>query len=168
MLVDRLQIEHFLFQKYCNCATEAGPVCGEDHWKLILAGSRLTSDAESRYAPVEGEALALVYGLEACQMFALGCPELLVTVDNKPLIKIFSDESMEDIKNPRLFSLKECSLRYRFQIKYCPGKLNAAPDSTSKHPATSGQTRVIERDTAWTMYSAIKRHLAQLMNMTPN
>ena len=61
----RTGIGYFLFQKYCNCATEVGPACGEDHWKLILAGSRFPNDAESRYAPVEGEALALVYGLEA-------------------------------------------------------------------------------------------------------
>lgn len=107
---------YFLFQKHCNCATEAGPKCGEDHWKLILAGSRFTNDAESRYAPVEGEALALVYGLEACQMFVLGCPELLVTVDHKPLVKIFSDKALEDIKNPRLFNFKERSLMYKFRI----------------------------------------------------
>ena len=111
---DRTGIGYFLFEKHCNCATNAGPACSEDHWKSISASSQLIIDAESRYTPVEGEVLALVYGLEACQMFILGCPELLVTVDLKALIKIFSDKAMEDIKNPRLFSLKERSLMYRF------------------------------------------------------
>ena len=52
----RTGIGYFLFQKYCNCATKAGSVCDEDPRKLILAGSRFTSDAASRYAPVEREA----------------------------------------------------------------------------------------------------------------
>ena len=56
----RTGIGYFLFQKHFNCATEAGPACSEDYWKLILADSHFTSNAESRYAPVEGEALALV------------------------------------------------------------------------------------------------------------
>lgn len=49
----RTGVGHFLFQKHCNCAIEAELVYGEDHWKLILAGSRFTSDAESLYALVE-------------------------------------------------------------------------------------------------------------------
>ena len=154
-------IGYFLFQKHCNCATEAGPICGKDHWKLILAGSRFTSDAESRYAPVEGEALALVYGLEACRMFVLGCPELLVTVDHKPLIKIFSDKALEDIKNPRLFSLKERSLMYKFNIKHLPGKLNAAPDCTSRYPSTP------KLDTALIINSAIKASFSSTYEQDP-
>ena len=146
-----------MFQKYCNCVTEVGPAWGEDHWKLILSGSRFISDAESIYAPVEEESLALVYGLEACWMFVLGCPELLVTVDHKPLIKIFSDKAMADIKKtPRLFSLKERCLTYRFRIKHLPGNLNAAPDCTSKHPIALGQTGAVEGDAARIIDSAIK------------
>ena len=109
--------------------------CGEGHWKLILAGSRFTSDAESRYTSVVGEALALVYGLESCRMFILGCPDLLVTVDHLPLTKIFSDQALENIKNSRLLNFKEQSLMYKFRIKHRPGKLNAAPDCASRYPA---------------------------------
>ena len=98
--------------------------------------SRFTKDAESRYSPVEGEALAMIYGLEACRMFVLGCPDLLVTVDHQPLVKIFSDQVLENIKNPRLFSFKERSLMYKFRIKHVPGKLNAAPDCTSRYPSS--------------------------------
>ena len=128
-------ISFFLFQKHCKCPGEADMSCGEGHWKVILAGSRFTNDAESRYAPVEGEALALVYGLESCRMFILGCPDLLVTVDHKPLTKIFSDQALENIKNPRLLNFKERSLMYKFRIKHRPGKLNAAPDCASRYPA---------------------------------
>ena len=70
-------IGYFLFQKHCRCPTESDPNCGENHQKIILAGFRFTQDAESRYSPIEGEALALIYGLESCRMFILGCPDLL-------------------------------------------------------------------------------------------
>ena len=56
----RTGISFFLFQKYCGCTGEPDMSYSDGHWKLILSGSRLTNDAESRYASVEGEALALV------------------------------------------------------------------------------------------------------------
>ena len=46
-----------LSQKHCNCSGIYSPFCGSDHWKVTYAGSRFTRDAESRYAPIEGEAL---------------------------------------------------------------------------------------------------------------
>ena len=52
-----------LKQKHCHCPGIA-PNCCHDGWKLCLVGSRFTTPAESRYAPVEGEALAVVYALQ--------------------------------------------------------------------------------------------------------
>lgn len=127
-------IGFLLQQKHCSCPLDKAPHCGAGHWRLIFAGSRFTTEAESRYAPVEGESLALVYGLEQCRMFVMGCPSLTVAVDHKPLVKIFSDQSLENIKNPRIFRLKERSLLYRFQMKYVPGGDHAAPDAASRHP----------------------------------
>ena len=91
------------------------------HWKLIYAGSRFTRNAESRYAPIEGEALALVYGLQSCRMFVLDSPNLLVTTDHKPLTRIFNDRSLDSIDNPRVRSFKEKSLLYQFEVEYIEG-----------------------------------------------
>ena len=91
---------------------------------------RFTSDSESRHAPVE-ETLALVYGLESCRIFILGCSDLLVTVDHLPLVKIFSDQALENIKNP---ACKISKKERWFQVRYRPGKLNLAPDCTSRYP----------------------------------
>ena len=124
-----------LQQKHCQCSIDKAPHCGPAHWKLIFAGSRFLTEAESRYAPIEGEALALVYGLRQCRMFVLGCPNVTVAVDHKPLVKLFSDQSLENIKNPRLFSLKEKSLMYRFRIKHVAGKTNTGPDAASHYPS---------------------------------
>ena len=138
---------YFQIQKHCNCATEAGLAIGEDRWKLILPGFRFTSDLKSQYVTAVEEALALVYRLEACRMFVLGCLELLVKVDHKPL-KNFLDKALEDMMNTRLFSLKERSLMYKFRIKHLPGKLNAAPDCRWRHSGTSRQSGAIEKDIA--------------------
>ena len=107
------------------------PHCGDVHWKLILVGSRFTLDAVSQYAPVEGEALALIYRLEQCRMFVLGCPNLIISVDNKPLVKIFGDQPLENVKNPRLQHFKEHAMAYKFRIKHMPGKLHLSADATS-------------------------------------
>ena len=112
-----------------------GPHCGADHWKVVFAGSRFTTDAESRYAPIEGEALAVVYGLESSKLFVTGCPRLIVSVDHRPLLKLLSDDQPLDlIKNPRLQRLKERAMRYQFQIKHTPGKKNACADAASRYP----------------------------------
>ena len=60
-------------QKHCNCSLENAPRCCKDGFKIIFAGSRRCSGAESRYAPIEGEALGVVWSLEKVRMFTLRC-----------------------------------------------------------------------------------------------
>ena len=48
-----------LLQKYCSCPLTKAPVCCPDGWHLVFAGSRFCNDAESGYAPIEGEAAAI-------------------------------------------------------------------------------------------------------------
>ena len=64
----------------------------------------------------------------------LGCEDLIIAVDHKPLLKIFGDRSLEDIPNSRLRNLKEKTLRYRFRITHIPGMKNKAADAMSRHP----------------------------------
>ena len=88
-----------LLQKHCTCAS-VKPLCCKTGWKVVLVGSRFTSSAESRYAAIEGEALAVVDALQKARHFILGCSDLLVAVDHKPLLKVFGDRSLENIKKP--------------------------------------------------------------------
>ena len=122
-----------LSQKHCQCPGK-DPLCSPGHWQVIYAGSRFTTDAESRYAPIEGEALALLYGLESCRMFVMGCPELLIAVDHKPLIPIFNDRDLDKIRNPRLLKIREKALPYTFTVISIPGKKNVGPDAASRIP----------------------------------
>ena len=122
--------------------------------------SRFTTDAESRYAPVEGEALAVVYALEQCRMFVMGCKNLVVAVDHKPLVKIFSDQSLENIRNPRILRLKEKSLGYTFTIKHIPGCGNVGPDAASRCPTgpCSGVACTHVQDSSKATFTDALRH----------
>ena len=103
-------------------------------WSLVFAGSRFTSGPESRYSLVEGEALGVAWALEKSKHFTLGCPNLYIAVDQRPLLKVLGDRHLEDISNPRLLNLKEKTLRYRFELVHVPGAQHKSPDAASRHP----------------------------------
>ena len=120
-------------QKHCTCASKL-PDCCDKGWKVTLAGSRFLSDTESRYAAVEGEALAIAWGLEQSRYFTQGCDNLVVVTDHKPLVKVFGDRTLDEITNTRLFRLKQRTLPWYFSVAYLPGKTNTAADAASRHP----------------------------------
>ena len=129
-------IGFWLFQKHCRCSP-IRPFCCKDGWKITLVGSRFTHAAESRYAPIEGEALAVADALDKARYFVLGCENLIVAVDHKPLLKLLADRALDDIPNPHLRNLKEKTLRYRFRITHVPGMKNKAADAMSRRPVGS-------------------------------
>jgi hypothetical protein len=88
-----------LGQKYCDCDSDQ-PWCCEDSWKLVFADKRHTHKAEEEYHPIEGEALAAAWALDKSRHFMLGCRDLILAVDHKPLLKVLGDRRLEDIKNP--------------------------------------------------------------------
>ena len=140
-------IGFWLFQKHCQCQGSK-LFCCKTGWKITLVGSRFTHSAESRYAPVEGEALAVVYALDKARHFVLGCPNLSVAVDHKPLLKLFGDRSLEDIPNPRLRNLKEKTLRYRFSMIHVPGVKQCVADGLSRHPVDPAEMMDLPDDVA--------------------
>ena len=86
---------------------------------------------------MEGEALAVADALDKARFFVLGCNDLIIAVDHKPLLKIFSDRSLEEISNSRIHNLKEKTLRYRFSMIHIPSVHHKAPDAVSHHPTGS-------------------------------
>ena len=150
-------IGFWLFQKHCTCPS-AKPFCCKLGWKITLVGSRFTSGAESRYAPVEGEALAVIDALDKARHFVIGCSDLIVAVDHKPLLKTFGDRSLNDIPNPRLRNLKEKSLRYRFRVVHIPGVRHAAADALSRHPVGEPTHMFLPDDVA-TLHDPADSHL---------
>ena len=123
-----------LLQKYCSCAIQSAPVCCKSGWRLGFAGARFTTPAEENYVAIEGEMLSVVEGLHKCKMFVLGCSQLILAVDHRPLVGLLNDKPLEAIDNPRLFRLKEKTLSYRFTAQYSAGKWHRAPDCMSRYP----------------------------------
>ena len=122
-----------LWQKQCKCA-KVHPTCCPTGWVLILCGSRYCTPAESRYHPIEGELLAVAWALEKSKQYTLGCEDLLILVDHKPLLGLLTKRELGDIDNPRLEHLAERLLRWTFTIQHIAGAKNYAPDALSRCP----------------------------------
>ena len=157
-------VGYWLFQKHCSCPSE-DIFCCKTGWRITLVGSRFTHSAESRYAPIEGEALAVADALDKARHFVLGCKNLTIAVDHKPLLKVFGDRSIDQIGNTRLRNLKEKTLRYRFRMIHIPGVRNKTPDALSRYPTgTTTPDRMILPDDAHTITS----HQPQLRPSIPS
>lgn len=98
--------------------------------------------------------MAVVDALDKARHFVLGCDDLIIAVDHKPLLKILGDRCPEDIPNPRLRNLKEKSLRYRFRIVHVPGVRHRAADGVSRHPV-SEPTGIHLPDDVATLYQDV-------------
>ena len=125
---------YYLMQKTCACLT-VHPACCADGWRMTLAGSRFNSATESRYAPIEGEALGVAWALEQTKFFTQGCDSLTVATDHKPLVKLLGDKGLDTISNPRLFRLKQRVGLWKFDIIHCAGRTNYFADATSRKPS---------------------------------
>ena len=125
---------YLLLQKYCSCPMDTAPVCCKQGWRLVFAGSRFTKGAETRYAPTEGELLAIAWALNHSHVFTKGSPDLIVVTDHKPLLGILNDKPLNDIKNPRIIRLKEQTLSFNFKVAYNKGKWQRGPDALSRSP----------------------------------
>ena len=131
----KLGLGFWLTQKHCKCNTDSQPIpgCCPTGWQTVFCGSRFCSPAESRYHPIEGEALAAIHGLLKCKFFVLGLNNLILTLDHKPLIAIFGDkQSLEEIHNPRLLNFKLKAMMFRFKVLHVPGKKNVTADTFSR------------------------------------
>ena len=142
-------VGYFLLQQHCNCPSGI-PDCCQGGWRVTLAGSRFLSSAEQRYAAVEGEALAVAWGLEQTKYFTQGCDKLVIVTDHKPLVKLLGDRTLDEISNTRLFRLKQRTLPWRFQIIHLPEKTNHAADAASRNPSSPESPNV----SAINLYSA--------------
>ena len=111
-------IGYLLLQQYCECNPRNAPVCCPDGWRLIYAGSRFTTPTEAGYSPTEGESLAVAWALDNARMFVLGCKDLIVSTDHKPLLRIFCDRDLSRIPDDRISSLKEKTFHYQFQYNF--------------------------------------------------
>ena len=102
--------------------------------------------------------------LHKARHFVLGCKNLIVAVDHKPLLKIFGDRSLEEIPDPRLRNLKEKSLRFRFRVVHIRGVKHCAADGVSRHPVGEPRGMLLPDDltSSITSYCPLSLTLASL------
>ena len=101
----------------------------------IAYASRTLNDAETRYATIEKELLAILFGVENFRPYLYGKNFTLVT-DHRPLVWL------HNVKNPGS-RLVRWSLRlkeYDYIIVYKPGKINSNADALSRNPVIKEKT----------------------------
>ena len=127
----------------------------------VAYASRLLSESERRYAQIEKEMLAVVFGLERFHHYVFGRAVTVVT-DHKPLVSI-SKKPLA--KAPR--RLQNLSLRaqhYCFNVVYKPGKDIPVADFLSRSPCD----KPIDEDlvNAVTLHPANDQRLEQIRQAT--
>ena len=109
----------------CTDASRQGPcfILQQQHadaWLIVQAGSRFLSNAESRYAVVELELLAVLWAINKCHIFLAGMHFTVVT-NHHPLIPILNTHRLDEIENPRLQRLKTKIMGYTFKAEWLKG-----------------------------------------------
>ena len=108
-------------------------------WRMVQAGSRFLSDAETRYAMIELELLGVCWAAAKCRIFLEGLPRFEIVVDHRPLVPILNSYSLDQIENPRLQRLRMKLDRYNYEARWIPGKEHYAADALSRAPHRQAQ-----------------------------
>ena len=106
--------------------------CCPDGWKLIYAGGRFNSPAESKYAPIEGELLGIAIALHKSRYLVQGNDNLTVLTDHKPLVGFLGKLIDTEMENRRMQNLRRKTQNYNFVIQHVPGATIGATDGISR------------------------------------
>ena len=127
------------------------------HKSPILLSNRIANHARRKQIhprsritlrPCGGRSLGRSRRSQVHVYFVLGCEDLTIAVDHKPLLKLFGDRSLKNIPNPRLRNLKEKTLQYKFSMTHIPGKKHRAADTISRHPTRDPMKMPLNNDVA--------------------
>lgn len=108
----------------------------DETWRPIAYASRALTDTERRYAQIEKESLALVWGVEKFSEYLRGMESFILETDHKPLVSLFGVKALTDLP----LRLQRFGLRlmpFRFEIRHVPGKTLVVADHLSRHPIST-------------------------------
>ena len=109
---------------------------GGGQQRLIQCGSRFLTDAETRYATIELELLAVVWAMGKTKFYIAGLQHFSLITDHRPLVPILNSYTLDAVENPRLQRLKEKVAPYIFTAVWRPGKELCIPDALSRSPVS--------------------------------
>ena len=69
--------------------------------------------------------------------YTLGCKELYIATDQKPLVIILGNRALDTIENPCLLRIKEKTFRWTFTMIHFPGLRQQAADALSRRQSPS-------------------------------
>ena len=99
---------------------------------MARSTSRYLSDAETRYAVINFEMLAVVWALHKCRLYLSGTKFEIVT-DHRSLVPILN-YSLDQIENPRLLRLRLKVQSFQFHVSWRKGTDNVFADALSRSP----------------------------------
>lgn len=105
--------------------------------------SRALTDAESRYAQIEKELLAIVFACIKFHQYIYGRP-VVVQSDHKPLESVFQKSVAST--TPRLQRMLLRLLEYNLTVQYTPGKEMFIADTLSRSYLTNEVPSRVERE----------------------
>ena len=100
--------------------------------KPVAYASRSLTDAETRYAPLELECLAIVFAARKFDQYIFGHANVTIQTDHKPLVSIFNRSLLTAPR--RLQSMLLVLQRYSFSIEWRPGTEQVTADMLSRNP----------------------------------
>ena len=103
-----------------------------NEWKPIAYASRSMTEAETRYAQIEKEALATTWACERFSNYILG-KQVLLETDHKPLVPLFNTKHLDDLP-PRILRFRLHLMQFDYTISHVPGKLLYTADTLSRSP----------------------------------
>ncbi|UYV75399.1 K02A2.6-like [Cordylochernes scorpioides] len=100
----------------------------------VVFASRTLNKTERRYAVIDKEALAVIFGVSEFSQYLLGRKFKILT-DHKPLVGIFNPKKpIPQVLSPRMLRWCLTLAAYTYSIEYKPGKVNCNADALSRLP----------------------------------
>ena len=116
-----------------------------DHDRLVTCNSRSLTSAESNYAVIELELLALVWACQQSKLYLLGLESFTAITDHKPLKGVIN-KRLEDVENPRLLRLLEKLRPFNLELEWVAGKTHLIADALSRSPVSTPCEKCVDDD----------------------
>lgn len=100
----------------------------------VIMGSRTMQPHERRYAQIDKEALAIMFGLKKFRQYLLG-RRFVIFTDHKPLLGIFGrNKPIPELVSNRMLRWALTLNTFDYELKHRPGKNMGNADSLSRWP----------------------------------
>ena len=123
-----------------------------DQWHPVAYASRSLNSSERNYAPIEAEALSVVFACEKFREYLYG-RSFVVLNDHKPLESIFKKPITSCPPRIQRFFLR--LQRYDFTIQYNPGATMKVSDALSRAALKSSNSEIPEGDMKFYVHAVV-------------